>query len=399
MNLGNSLVIYRKELRDMLRDKRTIRSMVVMPLVAFPLLFLIIGYISATFSGEAKTEIAPVMIRGGDDSPKILAALHHLSGIRVIPCRDDAIEQVSDKKIRAVVDIPPGFDAAIGSGQSKKISIGYFENNDKSEEAESKLEKFFGKYRDQVVRAELAARGLPANLMDPFTVKSKNVAPPSKVGAALFGGWIPYLIIIFSFTGATYPAMDLTAGEKERGTMETILSSPVSRTDIVMGKFLTVVTASVLTAILSLISMGASFAWAKPKLMAAAHATFQMSIEPSTVAVVVVMLLPLAILFASALLAVSLLAKSFREAQTYVGPMSFIVIAPAIIGAFPGVELNWKTALVPILNTSLVSKEIIGGSYPWLYIAAIFGMTCLYAGIAITWAVRMFNREDVLFRT
>jgi sodium transport system permease protein len=145
--------------------------------------------------------------------------------------------------------------------------------------------------------------------------------------------------------------------------------------------------------------MGASFAWAKPKLMAAAHATFQMSIEPSTVAVVVVMLLPLAILFASALLAVSLLAKSFREAQTYVGPMSFIVIAPAIIGAFPGVELNWKTALVPILNTSLVSKEIIGGSYPWLYIAAIFGMTCLYAGIAIGWAVRMFNREDVLFRT
>lgn len=398
MNLRNSLIVYRKELRDMLRDKRTIRSMVIMPLVAFPLLFLGISYVSAEFSGEAKTEIAPVMIHGGEDSPKVLAALDNLAGIRIVPYRDDAIQEVSDKKIRAVVEIPPGFDAAINSRQSKKISIGYFENNDKSEEAESKLETFFGKYREQIVRAELAARGLPANLMDPFTVKSKNVASASQVGAALFGGWIPYLIIIFSFTGATYPAMDMAAGEKERGTMETILSSPISRTDIVMGKFLMVVTASVVTAVLSLISLGASFAWAKPKLLAAAHSTFQMSIEPSTVAVVVVMLLPLVVLFASVLLAVSLLAKSFREAQTYVAPMSFIVIAPAIIGAFPGVELNWKTALVPILNTSLVSKEIIAGSYPWLYIAAIFGMTCVYAAFGIATAVRMFNREDILFR-
>jgi len=398
MNLRNALIVYRKELRDMLRDKRTIRSMVIMPLVAFPLLFLGIGYISAEFSGEAKTEIAPVMIHGGEDSPKVLAALHDLAGIHIVPYRDDAIREVSDKKIRAVVEIPPGFDAAINSRQPKNISIGYFENNDKSEEAESKIETFFEKYRDQVVRAELAARGLPANLMDPFTVKSKNVASASQVGAALFGGWIPYLIIIFSFTGATYPAMDMAAGEKERGTMETILCSPISRTDIVMGKFLMVVTASVVTAVLSLISLGVSFAWAKPKLLAAAHSTFQMSIEPSTVAVVVVMLLPLAILFASMLLAVSLLAKSFREAQTYIGPMTFIVIAPAIIGALPGVELNWKTALVPILNTSLVSKEIIAGSYPWLYIAAIFGMTCVYATVGIATAVAMFNREDILFR-
>lgn len=399
MALQKPLIVYRKEIRDMLRDKRTIRSMVIMPLVAFPLLFLGISFVAANFSGAAKTEVSPVMIRGGNDSPKVVAALHALSTIQILPYRDDAIKEVANKDIRAVIEIPSGFDAAIGSQHPKKVSIDYFKNNDKSEEAEDKIEKFFNSYRDQLVRQELAMHGLSPTLMDPFTVESQNVASPSQVGAAVIGGFIPYLIIIFSFTGATYPAMDLAAGEKERGTMETLLSSPISRTDIVLGKFFTVVTASVVTAILSLISMGASFAWAKPKLLAAAHSTFQMSIEPSTVAVVVVMLLPLAILFASALLAVSLLAKSFREAQTYVGPMSFIVIAPAVIGAFPGVELNWKTALVPILNTSLVSKEIIAGSYPWLYIVAIFAMTCVYAGIAIAWAVRMFNREDVLFRT
>lgn len=399
MSLRNSTIVYRKELRDMLRDKRTIRSMIIMPLVAFPLLFLIIGYVAAEFSGEAKTEIAPVMIQGEQNSPALAAALRKLSGVRVVPYRSDAIEEVASKTIRAVIEIPPGFEAAADSSEPKKIVIGYFENNERSEQAEDKLEKFLDNYRNHIIRSELAARGLPVNLLEPFAVKSKNVASASQVGAALFGGWIPYLIIIFSFTGATYPAMDLAAGEKERGTMETILSSPVSRTDIVMGKFFTVVTASVVTALLSIISLGLSFSWAQPRLLAAAHTRLQISIEPSTVAVVVVMLLPLAILFASVLLAVSLLAKSFREAQTYVAPMSFIVIAPAIIGAFPGVELNWKTALVPILNTSLVSKEIVGGSYPWAFIGAIFGMTCVYAAIGIFAAVRMFNREDVLFRT
>jgi sodium transport system permease protein len=123
-----------------------------------------------------------------------------------------------------------------------------------------------------------------------------------------------------------------------------------------------------------------------------------MSIDPSAVAAVMFLLLPVAVLFASVLLAVALLAKSYREAQTYVSPLVFVVIMPAIIGAMPGVELNWKTALIPILNTSLVSKDVIAGNYHWGLIAAVFAMTCVYAAIGIGAAVRMFNREDVLFR-
>ena len=124
-----------------------------------------------------------------------------------------------------------------------------------------------------------------------------------------------------------------------------------------------------------------------------------LSINFSTVVAVAAMLLPLTVLFASVLLAVGLLAKSYREAQTYVQPLMFVVVAPAIIGALPGVELNWKTALVPILNSSLISKEIIGGTYDWTMMAAVFAMTCVYAAIGLSIAVRMFNREDVLFRT
>ncbi len=396
MNLRNSLIVYRKELRDMLRDKRTIRSMVIIPVIAFPLLFWGIGKVMSSVMGQAATETAPIMVQGGTDSPKVLAALRKVPGIQVLAYRDDAKQEVSDKKIRALVQIPNGIDTIAAGSQSKQVSIGYYENDVKSEMTKDKLQKFFDDYRDGVARAALVARGLSPNILEPFKVQADNVAPPAKVSAAIFGGWIPYLIIIFSFTGAMYPAMDLTAGEKERGTLETILSSPVSRTDLVIGKFLMVMTASVVTAVLSLVSVG--FA-GRHMMSGAQQQTMNLSISPSTVVAVAVMLLPLTVLFASMLLAVALLAKSYREAQTYVSPLVFVAIAPAIIGALPGVELNWKTALVPILNTSLVSKEVIGGTYHWTTMLMVFGMTCVYAAISLGAAIYMFNREDVLFRT
>ena len=396
MSLRNSLIVYRKELRDMLRDKRTIRSMVIIPVIAFPLLFWGIGKVMTSVMGEAATEIAPIMVHGGTDSPKVLAALRKVPGIRVLPYRDDAKQEVSDKKIRALIELPDDIDTIATGSQSKQVSIGYYENDVKSEMTKDKLQKFFDDYRDGVARAALVARGMSPNILEPFKVQADNVAPPAKVSAAIFGGWIPYLIIIFSFTGAMYPAMDLTAGEKERGTLETILSSPVSRTDLVIGKFLMVMTASVVTAVLSLASVG--FA-GRHMMSGAQQHTMNLSISPSTVIAVAVMLLPLTVLFASMLLAVALLAKSYREAQTYVSPLVFVAIAPAIIGALPGVELNWKTALVPILNTSLVSKEVIGGTYHWTTMLMVFGMTCVYAAISLGAAIYMFNREDVLFRT
>ncbi|MFZ0333872.1 MAG: ABC transporter permease [Candidatus Acidiferrales bacterium] len=397
MSLHNSWIVYRKELRDMLRDKRTIRSMIIIPMIAFPLLYGGIFYFISKTEGQARSEKSVVMIQGGEDSPKVLAALHSFPEIDIQPYQSDAKQEVIDKKIRALVTIPQGFDAAVSSAKSAQVSVNYYKDDEKSELANDRLQTFFDGYKNRVARAALAAHGLSPTILEPFTVDASNIAPPSKVGAAILGGWIPYLIIILSFTGAMYPAMDLTAGEKERGTMETILTSPVSRTDLVIGKFLMVFTAAVVTAVLSLVSMGVLFS--QRGKLGMGNEALQITIDPSSVLAVIVLLLPLAVLFAAVLLAVALFAKSYREAQSYVSPLVFVVIAPAIVGALPGIELNWKTALVPILNTSLVSKEIIGGSYPWLMIAAVFGMTCVYAGIAIAWAVRMFNREDVLFRT
>jgi sodium transport system permease protein len=212
---------------------------------------------------------------------------------------------------------------------------------------------------------------------------------------------VPYFVIILSLTGAMYPAMDLTVGEKERGTIETILCSPISRISLVLGKFFLVLTASLATTALAIASMGLTLAAAGKMvrdLPQVSSMGLQFQVTPATVIWVFVMVVPLAILFSAALLAISVFAKSFKEAQSYLSPLTIVVIAPAIVSILPGVELNAGLALVPILNTSLVSKEIVSGTYHWNYIALIFGSSCVYAAAALWVAIRLFQREDVLFR-
>ncbi len=400
MSLRNIGIVYRKELTDSLRDRRTLISMIAVPLLLFPVLTVGFGYLAAELVGQARKESPKVMILGGEDSPGVLASLRTLRTIRIVPPSADYADQISDRKIRAAVEIPKGFDAALERGETPTVHIYMYEGEIKSAFGAERLERFFRELRDRTVHQRLASRNLPDSILKPFEIVQENVASPEKVWGVIFGGLIGYMVILLCMTGAMYPAIDLTAGEKERGTMETILCSPVARTHLVLGKFLMVLTASLATAALSVLSMSVSFlGMAQLGSMGAKHGGLQMMLHAQGVLAVFLMALPIAVLFSATLLTIALFAKSYREAQSYLTPMTFLVILPAVASLLPGVELNAKLALVPILNTSLVSKEIITGTYHWNYIVLIFASSCVYAAAAIFLAVKMFQREDVLFRT
>ncbi|MDD2763034.1 MAG: ABC transporter permease [Opitutaceae bacterium] len=410
MNGRNLLTVYRKELRDSLRDRRTLISMIVVPTLMIPGIMAIAGLVSYRVVKQARQEVPTVMVLGGDDSPAVRAALAADARIRLVPVTDDWRQRITDKTLRAAVEIPAGFDAALARGETVIVKLYDYESELRSGFAVGELRNFFNHYREQTVSARLVAHGLPAALVKPFELKTENVAPPEKVGGNLIGGMVPYLFILLCFTGAMYPAMDLTAGEKERGTMETILCSPVARIDLVLGKFLMVLTASLATVLWSLLSLGATFliggmllarSGAGPMMAAQAAAggpAVLPAVDPYGTLTVLAMVVPVAVLFSAVLMALSLFAKSVKEASSYVSPLIIIVIIPAMMGLLPGVELNARLALVPILNLALVSKELVSGVFHWGYLALIFGSTCLYAALALGLCVRMFNREDVLFR-
>lgn len=403
MALSNIGIVYRKELTEALRDRRTLISSFLVPLLVFPLLTVGVIALSVSLVNKAEEETAKVMLIGGEDSPHVVEALHRISKVDFVPATPDWKDKISNKEARAGVEIPAGFEAALARKEPVTLHIYKYENELKSEITAKNLEKQLREYSDRLVEQRVEANNLPASILKPFEIKQNNVAPPEKVGGAAFGGLIGYMVILLCLTGCMYPAMDLTAGEKERGTMETILSSPISRVDLVLGKFFLVLTASLATAALSVISMGVSF-WAvqyfrlvDPSKPGASD--MQMQIKLQSVLSVFLMALPLAVLFSAALITISLFAKSYKEAQSYVSPLMFIVIIPAVAAMLPGVELNSKLALVPILNVSLLCKELVTGTYHWNYMALIFLSTCVYAAVALFLAVKMFQREDVLFRS
>ena len=399
--LRNIGIVYRKELLDSLRDRRTIISMIVVPMVAMPALMLGMGTLAVRLVTKAHEEIPKVMVLGGEDSPKTLAALRTLKTIEFVPPSQDYTNLISDKQIRAAVEIPQGFDAALRSGERKTVQIYVYQGEMKSTFGAQPIEQFFRELSDATLSERLSEHHFPERLLKPFEVRQTNVAPPKKVSGNLIGSFIPYLIILMCMTGAIYPSVDLTAGEKERGTMETLLCSPVGRTHLVLGKCLMVLTAALVTTLLSLFSMGVSFALTKRLAHSGAGGglPLTLTIDPSSLAAVFAMMLPMALFFSATMLAIALFSRSTKEAHSYLQPLLIVTIMPAVASLLPGVELNSRLALIPVVNVSLVSKEILSGTYHWGYIGLIFGSTCVYAAVALAAAVAMFKRESVLFRT
>jgi len=404
MPLRNIGIVYRKELTDSLRDRRTLISTLLVPLLLFPLMSVGFIGLAETLETKAKKEIPRVMLLGGADSPQVVNELRSSKKIEVVPATQDWRDKIVNKEIRAAIAVPDGFETSLAQQNPLTVEIYKYEGELKSSISADTIERDLKAYRDKVIEARLEADHVPSSVLTPFRIKQDNVAPPEKVGGAAFGGIIGYMVILLCLTGGMYPAMDLTAGEKERGTMETILSSPISRFDLVMGKFFLVLTASLVTAALSVLSMGISF-WGIQQLKAfdvtknPDATAMQLQIKLPAVLSVFLMALPLAVLFSAGLITISLFAKSYKEAQSYISPLMIVVILPAVAAMLPGVELTAKLALIPILNVSLLCKELVTGTYHWNFIALIFLSTCVYAAGALFLAVKMFQREDVLFRS
>jgi sodium transport system permease protein len=400
MNGRSVGIVFRKELLDTLRDRRTLISSILVPILAFPLLTLGFGGLAVALVMKIQRDSAPVMILGEENAPELARLLRRESALDILPASPDFKQQISDKKLRAAVEFPERLDERLRAGAEETIpvKIYYYEGEIRSQAAARTVEGVIRKHRDALVEARLAERKLDVALLKPFETERRNVAPAEKVTGNILGLLLPYFIISLCITGAIYPAVDLTAGEKERGTMETILASPVHRMELVAGKFLVVVLVALVTTALSIVSLSVTLVGSAGMLQQISP-KFVVAVSVTAAAAVFFLILPLAFVFAAVLLAVALAARSYREAQTYTTPLIFVALLPAMASFVPGIELNAKLALIPILNVSLAAKEILSGSYPWKLIGLIFASTWVYAAAALALAYRQFQKEEVLFRT
>ena len=239
-------------------------------------------------------------------------------------------------------------------------------------------------------------------MITPLTVNEVDVATSKEIFGKMVGGFLPYIFVIFCFMGSMIPAIDIGAGEKERGTLETLLASPASRLEILGGKFMTVSLTGITSAVVALLGLYAAFHYGVHQiedLPPEFSNTLLEILEPRSVIILISMLLPLTMFFAGILLCVSMYSKTFKEAQSIMTPFNIVILLPVIVGLMPGIELNAVTAFVPVLNVSLVSKEIFAGTINFVFLAEAYGSLIFIAGLSLFAAVRFFSMESVIFRS
>ncbi len=410
MHPGTVWTIYKKELTDTLRDRRTLIFMLAIPMVAIPLLIMAISQLMMSQITKQIEYESMVIVQGAEHATDDLMARFRDAGTLKLLTENEYRASDSTHKgdlkdaliagdFEALVVIPETFDSAIESETPTTVEIYYDQAEMKSEFTVDKLRDVLDPYKEHVVEQRLKSRNIPADVIEPFDVSKHNVAPMRKLAGEKVGAMLPYIVILMCFMGAIYPAIDLAAGEKERGTLETLLVSPASRGDFVVGKYLVILTTSLIAALMSLGSLTFSINYMVKGLASEIGKMLMLQLDVSTVLLIILVVLPMAGIFAALLLSVSVFARSFKEAQNYSNALMMLIILPAIASMLPGVDMSYQLALVPVLNASMIIKNAVSGTVQWNYVATAFAASVVYAAILLFFAKKWFEKESVLFRT
>ena len=384
----------------MIRDRRTIFMMVVMPLVVIPLLATTAIKLTQSQIEKAKDKELRVAVIGETAAPELFERLSKEENFFLVTMTnaDSARVMTAEQTLDGVVIIPQDFSEFVEGDKQATIRL-IFKSSESLNAARRRIEAIIDQYDREIVNERIGRLQLDETLFDAIAIEREDVASTEEKFAENAGGFLPYIFIIFGFMGSIYPALDLGAGEKERGTLETILSSPASRFDIVMGKFLVVVLFSIATAFLAMLGVLIMVYQFLPTIETNITQTVMDMLGPRRIFIIMSMVLPVSAFFSAVALAISIFARSFKEAQSMMAPLNIIIILPAMIGMLPGFELSAVTAAIPILNLSLATKAILGGSADPILIAEVYLSLFLLAGVSIYGCVKWFNREETLFRS
>jgi sodium transport system permease protein len=389
--------ILRKELLDTLRDKRALVMMVGVPILLYPILMIVgfqVAMLQHTRLDEAISRVAVV----GQNSETITTWLADIPKVKVVNVAAEPEESLRRGEVDALVVEEGDQKALLDGGGTATIEVHYDATEFSSQEAAARVMLGLETVEERLQEMRLAAVGIAPEYVNPLEVKQQDMATPVKSTGTILGLLLPMFMVIMLALGAFYPAVDLTAGEKERGTFETLLASPVSKLEIVCGKFAAVFLLSMLTGMLNLASMGLTFALLLTQLrgMLDEEMAFQIELPVMAFPAMLLVMVPLALFISAAIMSVAVMARSFKEAQHYLTPVFLAITLPVFVAAFPGIKLAGGLHFFPIANVVLLFKELLTGQATALNFLLVFGSTVVFAAAALYLAVWLFQREEVI---
>lgn len=443
-------LIFRRELRDQLRDRRTLFTVAVLPLLLYPLMgmallqvaqfmrehptnlwvigaenlpenpaLIVEGQIDARWTGRTSPDLLKLNFSNSEDLQYFSLIQEFKNPLSDNPAGACLVDQLIQQEMRtrkmdlavfvparlsehADVDDKPGVLEQNPDSAAPTIYLFVNSANDKSKIASDRLASVLAKWQQAITLNYLSEQDIAASSIRPFEIKRADVANKSEKQAAVWSKILPFIIMIWSLTGAFYPAVDLCAGEKERGTFETLLSSPAHRTDLAIGKLLTVMAFSMATSILNLVSMSITglFVYSRMGNLGGGVAA---ALGPPPLAAIgwlLLALVPISALFSAMALAAAAFARSSKEGQYYLIPLMMICMPLMMVPMLPAAELDLGTSLIPVSGLMLMLRGLIEGQYAHAarFAGPVCAVTLVCCWLAIRWVVRQFNSETVLFR-
>lgn len=388
--------LYKKEMLDVLRDKKTIIMMLIVPLLVYPLMFIVGLQLMTKVATELDTQTYKVALIFEDEDDVIANILLDENNdewaFEIVEV-EDAQAALRNSEINAAVSME------MKDGKPSFV-ITYISAVTNSNYAADKLQSALNAYARMLTEKQLEQAGLDAKeVLAPIEVKYQDLASKEESTGSLLGMIIPFMLVVSLLMGTMYPAIDTTAGERERGTLETLLTLPISNEELVMSKFLTVATIGIASAILNLISMGGLGVYMyhmTSEFMGASGGVKISSFVPALL-ICILCVLAFAVLISALSMCFCVFAKTYKEANNYITPLMLVVMFASFIGMMPNVELTRNMALLPVANICLLIRDLLSFKFSFHMITIVLFSNIAYGVLAVLLLGKIYNSEAVLF--
>ena len=385
--------ILKKEIIDILRDKKTIFMGIVLPLILYPILMIIMTQIMSTSMKSLDSKQIDIAFSKNPNKELVSILEDYDSNINIVKSNNykDDLEKGT---IDAYINIESN-----GDMENYKIYINSSKEN--ASIINSKINDIITSYKDTLIKHNIEEAGLnESETLEPITSKTVDLAKNEEIAGSFLGQILPIILIMGVLIGSIYPAIDSMAGEKERGTLETLFTLPITNLELVMGKYLAVSSCAIVTAILNVISILITTSY----LLVSGGVSEQLFSEGLNISQLIGPLFITLIcicLFAMVISAISMcvcsLAKSFKDAQNYITPVMFLVLIPSYVSMIPTMELNRSSAIIPVVNVSLLIKSVLSFNSNIGLIALVFVSNFAFVILSVILLSKIFNSEEILF--
>ena len=394
----NIRLLFVKEIIGAVRDRRTLFLTVFFPLLFYPLIVGVMGHYTGAEQRRITEATPTVIVIDQANDPTFRA--HLRSETLFIPFSEhDLTQGLADLHAKLAPVLMLVQKGSGGPGLGLDVTLYYNQGNQAALYAASRVQKFLENYLKDVLKAKLDALGLDYNkLSPPLKVTTKDTGTSSAVGRMILSRLLPYFMVLAILTGAMGLGAEITAGEKERGTIATLLVSQLSRTEIVLGKFFAVLTVSLVSSILSAAGLliGVRF-FGSGLAPAGTHATF--SIGMGDFAWMLGVLLPLAVILAALVIIVGSFARNQKEASAYLMPIYMVIVLVGIVSMTGGAKLAGASFLIPVANALYALQEIIMNNLNFQHLIYTLAANIACGGLLIAASIRLFKQETILFRS